>query len=260
MKNQVLETNKLCKTFSNGGSMQHVLRNVDLTIYKGDFTVIMGSSGSGKTTLLYALSGMDTPTLGEVWFQDTKNERMNIAKHSHDQLALFRREHCGFVFQSIYLQENMNSLENVLTSGLLVNRNKKEVIKGAQQLFEEVGLTKDDLKKYSNQLSGGEKQRVAIVRALINQPEIVFADEPTGALNTAASTQVLDILSRVNERGQSIIMVTHDIKTALRGNRIIYLKDGNISGEIDLGTYQFDEHEYERRKLTLKNFLGSMGW
>ena len=254
---EILETNKLCKTFSTGGVQQHVICNLDVTIYKGDFTVIMGSSGSGKTTLLYALSGMDTPTLGEVWFGSSKN-KINIAKMKNDQLALFRRKHCGFVFQSIYLQDNMDVLDNVLTSGLLVNKHKREVIDKSKQLFERVGLTDNDLLKFPSQLSGGEKQRVALVRSLINDPEIIFADEPTGALNSASSNQVLDILTEVNKEGQSIVLVTHDLKTALRGNRILYVKDGIISGELILGYY--DDKNSESRRIILKEFLEKMGW
>lgn len=254
---EILETNKLCKTFSTGGVQQHVICNLDVTIYKGDFTVIMGSSGSGKTTLLYALSGMDTPTLGEVWFGSSEN-KINIAKMKNDELALFRRKHCGFVFQSIYLQDNMDVLDNVLTSGLLVNKHKREVIDKSKQLLKRVGLIDNDLLKFPSQLSGGEKQRVALVRSLINNPEIVFADEPTGALNSASSNQVLDILTEVNKEGQSIVLVTHDLKTALRGNRILYVKDGIISGELILGYY--DDKNSESRRKILKEFLEKMGW
>lgn len=253
MNKTILETKKLCKTFSNGGMQQHVLKNVDLEINKGDFTVIMGSSGSGKSTLLYALSGMDTPTVGDVMFAN-----QNIAKLNNDQLALFRRKHCGFVFQSIYLQDNMNVLDNVLTSGLLINKDKKTVTKKAVELLHRVGLNDQDFCKFSSQLSGGEKQKVAVVRAIINKPEIVFADEPTGALNSASSLQVLDILTEVNQEGQSIIMVTHDLQTALRGNRILYVKDGNISGEIELES--FTKENARLRKQKLKEFLEKMGW
>lgn len=253
MNNIILRTNKLCKSFSVGGVQQHVLKNLDLEIRKGDFTVLMGSSGSGKSTLLYALSGMDVPTVGDVYLCD-----VNISKLNNDKLALLRRENCGFVFQSIYLLDNMNILDNVLTSGLLVNRNKKEVFKKAQQLLKDVGLTEKDFEKFPNQLSGGEKQRVAIVRAIINNPKILFADEPTGALNSASSTQMLNQFTRLNENGQSIILVTHDIKTALRGNRILYIKDGTICGEIELKPYKIEENSIRLQRL--QQFLGEMGW
>lgn len=176
MSEIILETKKLCKSFSNGGLQQHVLKNIDLAIYKGDFTVIMGSSGSGKSTLLYGLSGMDKPTVGEIWF-----EKQDIAKLNNDQLALFRRKNCGFVFQSMYLLDNMSVLDNILTSGLLGSKKAKEVVEKAKEMLAGVGLSEVVWNKFPNQLSGGEMQRVAVVRALINNPKVVFADEPTGS-------------------------------------------------------------------------------
>ena len=253
MDNIIIKTNKLCKSFSNGGIQQHVLKNLNIEIKQGDFTVLMGSSGSGKSTLLYALSGMDTPTVGDVFWEEE-----NIAKLNGDKLALIRRENCGFVFQSIYLLDNMNVLDNVLTSGLLVNKDKKSVYQKAVDLLKSVGLSENDFVKLPNQLSGGEKQRVAIVRAIINNPKILFADEPTGALNSAASIQVLDNMTMLNENGQSIVMVTHDIKTALRGNRILYIKDGSICGEVEL--QPFSKAESTVRQQKLQQFLSEMGW
>lgn len=253
MQNIILETKKLCKTFSNGGMQQHVLKNMDLQILEGDFTVIMGRSGSGKSTLLYALSGMDTPTMGDVFLG-----KENIAKLNNDQLALIRRKNCGFVFQSMYLLDNMNVLDNLLTGGLLVNKNKKEVVQKAEALLSGLGLTRQDYLKFPNQLSGGERQRAAIARAMINSPRLLFADEPTGALNSAASEQVLNAFSELNQAGQSIIVVTHDLNTALRGNRILYVKDGVICGELALTAYADDKGS--ARKAKLQQFLGEMGW
>lgn len=256
MKDCIIRTEKLCKSFSNGGLQQHVLKNIDLEIYKGDFTIIMGNSGSGKSTLLYALSGMDIPTMGKVWINGEE-----ISGKSNDQLALLRRKSCGFVFQSMYLLENMNVLDNVMAGGLLISRDKKKVYENAVRKLKQLGLSEVDFGKFPNQLSGGEKQRVAIVRAIINEPEILFADEPTGALNSASGTQVLTELGRLNEEGQSIVMVTHDLKTALRGNRILYVRDGNICGEIELGSYEAaDAGEKGERHRKLSNFLAEMGW
>jgi putative ABC transport system ATP-binding protein len=232
--------------------MQHVLKNLNIEISAGDFTVIMGSSGSGKSTLLYALSGMDKPTLGTI---DFKGEE--ISNYSNDKLAVFRRKHCGFVFQQIYLNDTMSVLDNIMISGLLVSRDKKAIATRAKQLLQQVGMDDACYHKYPSQLSGGEAQRVAIVRALINAPEIVFADEPTGALNSTNAINVLDVMTEVNASGQSIIMVTHDIKTARRANRILYLKDGVIIDELKLGTYVKDDPE--RHKI-LREFLESMGW
>lgn len=252
MTNTILSTDKLCKTFSNGGVQQHVLKNLDFAMETGGFTVIMGSSGAGKSTLLYALSGMDKPTLGEIRFAGEV-----ITQYSNDQLAVFRRKHCGFVFQQVFLMDSMSVLDNVLACGLLVSKNKKALTDRAKQLLRQVGLEEEAWDKFPSQLSGGEAQRAGIVRALINKPEIVFADEPTGALNSASSRAVLDLLTEVNENGQSIIMVTHDLKSARRGSRILYLRDGVICGECKLGRYVSGDRE---RHDKLNRFLQEMGW
>lgn len=253
MNNVIIKTDKLCKSFSNGGNQIHVLKNMHLEINEGDFTIIMGSSGSGKSTLLYALSGMDKPTLGKVLFRDT-----DITTLNNDQLAIFRRKNCGFLFQSIYLLGNMSVLDNVLTSGLLISKNKRKIVAKAKELLQQVGLKEEVWGKFPNQISGGEAQRAGIVRALINEPTIVFADEPTGALNSSASTEVLNTLTKVNENNQSIVMVTHDIKTALRGNRIIYIRDGAACGELKLPFYKNENVDARREKV--QRFLEEMGW
>ncbi|RDW19656.1 ABC transporter ATP-binding protein [Oceanobacillus chungangensis] len=253
MVNTIIKTEKLCKTFSSGGIQQHVLKNLDISIEQGDFTIIMGSSGSGKSTLLYAISGMDKPTLGEIDFAGKEISQLN-----NDQLAIFRRNNCGFVFQQIYLLDNMSVLDNVLASGLLVNKNKRELVSKAKELLIQVGITENSWSKFPTQLSGGEAQRVGIVRAIINSPKVLFADEPTGALNSSSSGSVLDVFTNVNREGQSIILVTHDIKTALRGNRILYLRDGVICGDLKLGAYSESEDANRREKL--RTFLSEMGW
>jgi len=252
MKEILLKTEKLSKAFSNGGAMQHVLKNIDLQLYRGDFTVIMGASGAGKSTLLYALSGMDTPTLGTITFGDEV-----ISDFSQDGLAIFRREHCGFVFQQIYLIDGMSVMDNVLSAGLLVNKDKKALVRRAKELFAAVDISEETQRKFPTQISGGEAQRVGIVRALINSPEILFADEPTGALNSKTGLDVLDTLTKFNEEGQSVVMVTHDMRSARRGNRVLYLKDGVILGECDLGKYA---HGDRTRHEKLSAFLKNMGW
>lgn len=252
MKEILLKTEKLSKSFSNGGAMQHVLKNIDLQLYKGDFTVIMGASGAGKSTLLYALSGMDTPTLGRITFGDKV-----ISDLSQDGLAVFRRDHCGFVFQQIYLIDGMSVMDNVLSAGLLVNKDRRALVGRARELFAAVDISEETQKKFPTQISGGEAQRVGIVRALINRPEILFADEPTGALNSKTGLDVLDTLTRFNEQGQSVVMVTHDTRSARRGNRVLYLKDGVILGECDLGKYV---HGDRTRHEKLSAFLKDMGW
>lgn len=252
MKEILLKTKNLSKSFSNGGNMQHVLKNIDLQLYKGDFTVIMGASGAGKSTLLYALSGMDTPTLGTITFGDRV-----ISDLSQDKLAVFRRDHCGFVFQQIYLIDGMSVMDNVLSAGLLVSKDKKALVAKAKELFEAVDISEETQNKFPSQISGGEAQRVGIVRALINSPEILFADEPTGALNSKTGLDVLDTLTRFNEQGQSVVMVTHDMRSARRGNRILYLKDGVVLGECDLGKYSYGDAQ---RHENLSVFLKDMGW
>lgn len=249
----ILKTEKLCKSFSNDGSQQHVIKNLDLEVMEGDFTVVMGASGSGKSTLLYALSGMDKPTLGKIFFGDE-----DITEYSNDQLALFRRKHCGFVFQSIYLLENMNVLDNVMTGALVARKNSPELVSKVKKLLMSVGVDEKLWEKYPNQLSGGECQRVGIVRAVINEPQVLFADEPTGSLNSASGQDVLNIFTELHKKGQSIVMVTHDLKTALRGNRVIYLKDGKIEGELRMADYGTDEIMERRAKL--QAFLDDMGW
>lgn len=253
MNSSILHTEKLCKTFSNSGVQQHVIKNLDIEIRKGDFTVIMGSSGSGKSTLLYALSGMDKPTLGKVYFGDE-----DISGYSNDELAVFRRKNCGFVFQSIYLLDNMTVFDNVMTSALVLQKNSPELVKKAEELLKKVGITEETQNKYPNQLSGGERQRVGIVRAVINDPQILFADEPTGSLNSASSCDVLDIFTELHGRGQSIVMVTHDIKTALRGNRVIFISDGAAVGEYEMPPYSSDD--LKKRRDGLQEFLDRMGW
>lgn len=252
MKEILLKTEDLSKSFSSGGALQHVLKNVDLELYKGDFTVIMGASGAGKSTLLYALSGMDTPSLGKITFSEKV-----ISDFSSDGLAVFRREHCGFVFQQIYLIDSMSVFDNVMAAGLLLNRDKAALVKRAKELFAAVDISEETQQKFPTQISGGEAQRAGIVRALINTPEILFADEPTGALNSQTGMDVLNTLTEFNERGQSIVMVTHDMRSARRGNRILYLKDGSILGECDLGKYRPDDSERHKK---LSTFLSEMGW
>ena len=194
--NAILRTEKLSKTFSNEGMQQHVIKNLDLEIIEKDFTIIMGSSGSGKSTLLYALSGMDKPSLGKVYFGDE-----DISEYSNDKLAMFRRRHCGFVCQSIYLLENMNVFDNIMTGALVVQKNSPELIERVKTLLSKVGIEEKLWKKYPNQLSGGECQRVGIVRAVINEPEILFADEPTGSLNSSSGQDVLDVFTELHQNG-----------------------------------------------------------
>lgn len=248
----IIKTNKLMKSFGEKDSKQIVINNLDLEIYEGDFTIIMGSSGAGKSTLLYALSGMDRPNSGSINFNES-----NITKLNDEEMAVFRRKNCGFVFQQIYMLDKMSLMDNVLTAGLLTSNDKKDVITRAKKLFKQVNISETTYNKNVSQISGGEAQRAGIVRAIINKPKVIFADEPTGALNSNNSNSVLNVLTSFNNEGQSIIMVTHDKKSALRGNRIIYLKDGKIFGELSLPKYS--ENDSDRIKK-LDKFLSEMGW
>jgi putative ABC transport system ATP-binding protein len=267
-KSIILTAKNLSKTFSNELVQQHVLKNLNLDIYRGDFTVVMGNSGSGKSTLLYALSGMDRPSLGSITYQFDDQKDIEISKFNNDKLALFRRNHAGFVFQQNYLNDSMSALDNVMLSGLLKSKNRKKLAEKAKELLERVEVSEKDWKKFPNQLSGGQQQRVAMVRSVINNPEILFADEPTGALNSQNTENVLNIMTDLNNEGQSIVMVTHTVMAAERGNRVIYLADGVIADEIELGEYVGEykddsnpkKEEALERHRRLKDFLQRMGW
>lgn len=255
----------MCKNFKIGESEQKVLKELDIEIYDGDFTVIMGSSGSGKSTLLYALSGMDTPTSGAIQYYELEHEAQspsvseaqNIATLSQDELAKFRSKNCGFVFQQIYLVDSMSVLDNVMLSGLLKSKDKKAVLEKGKTLLNAVGIADTHFKKFPSQLSGGEAQRVAVARAVVGSPKILFADEPTGALDSQNSQAVLDVLTELNNQGQSIVMVTHDVRTARRGSRLLYLRDGKVEGELKLGKYKPND---DARKAKVKEFLNKQGW
>lgn len=251
-KKAVISARKLKKSFKHEETEQVIFDQLDLDIYEGDFTVIMGSSGAGKSTLLYSLSGMDRPTGGDIVFAGR-----SLMELKEDDLAVFRRKNCGFVFQQIYLLDKMSLMDNCITAGALLSSSRKDIVKRALELFEKVNIPVETQRKFPSQVSGGEAQRAGIVRAVINRPAVVFADEPTGALNSNNSDAVLDVFTELHRGRQSIIMVTHDKKSALRGNRVIYLKDGQISGECELGDYRADDTERTER---LNRFLVEMGW
>lgn len=232
-----------------------VLRDVSADFYKGDFTVIMGSSGAGKSTLLYALSRTDKVEKGDIFFKD-----VNISNVSEKQMAKIRSESFGFVFQSANLITNVTLYENVLVAGFLdADRSEKELRNETDKIFEQMKL--NDVKDHlPSEASGGEQQRCAIARAIINKPDIIFADEPTGALNKQNSTEVLNMLSFLNQQGQTILMVTHDIRSAIRGNRILYLEDGSIVSELNLGTFEDVEEKMKQREEKLSLWLKDLQW
>lgn len=253
MKESILSSKNLCKSFANDGVQNHVLNNVDVEIYKGDFTVIMGASGSGKSTLLYCLSGMDTVTSGDVIYKSEV-----ISSYREKKMAKLRTEDFGFVFQQMHLVSNLTLFENVTVAGYLSSKmTAAQVEERAKNLLESVNIDTQK-NRLPSQVSGGEAQRAAIARAVINQPALVFADEPTGALNRRNTQEVLELLKKLNEQGQSILMVTHDIRAAIRANRLLYLEDGKIRGEMELPTY--DEADVKNREKQVNAWLSSMEW
>lgn len=252
MSEVVIKTEDLCKSFIIGKTGVNVLKNVNIEIYKGDFTVIMGSSGSGKSTLLYSLSTMDSPTSGRVSLLGK-----DVSKISENEASIIRNKEVSFIFQGINLLPDLTIYENIVYAAMYDKNNKAKVQEKANKLLLSLNL-EEHKDKYPAELSGGMQQRVAIARAIINNPKVIFGDEPTGALNSTMSNMVLDLLSNLNNEGQSIVMVTHDIKSALRANRILYIKDGRIDGEIDLGKYNGEDNL--ERKEKLQKFLEERSW
>lgn len=252
MKKIVMKGENLCKTFENGQLANHVIRNLSVDICENDFTVIMGSSGAGKSTLLYVLSGMDNITSGQVSLNG-----MRIDHLSEKAMSDLRKSVIGFIFQDPNLLDDFNVFENVSVTGYMASKNRKKVHIRAEELLEQVDMM-DHLQKYPAQLSGGQKQRVAIARSLINSPDIIFADEPTGALNAAQSQNVLDLLTDINKNGQTIVMVTHDIKAACRGNRILFINNGKIEGDLNLNAFMVET--LEEREVQVFEFLKNKGW
>lgn len=228
---KILEVKQLTKVVHlDKNNRNQILNHSDLSIEQGEFVTIMGPSGSGKTTLLYSISGMDKPTSGDVYFLGKK-----ISKMTEDHLSAIRLNYMGFVFQQSQLLKNLNILDNIILPGFMAKRESRQVIVNrALALMSETGIKQ--LKEHEiDQASGGQLQRVAICRALINDPEILFGDEPTGALNSKATDDVMNILADLNLNGTTLLLVTHDAKVAARSERVLYMADGAIKGEKVLG-------------------------
>lgn len=250
MKNAIISVKNISKQFNKNES--YIFDHLSFDIYQGDFTIIMGKSGAGKSTLLYSISGMDHVTDGKIIY-----DKKDISKLNEKEISKLRTEDFGFIFQQSHLVSYLTLLENTLIAGYQTKRSKKEVDQKAHQLFKQMNV--EHIQNHlPSEISGGEAQRGAIARALINEPKMIFADEPTGALNKANSEQVLDLMSQMNKNGQSILMVTHDIRAALRGNRILYLEDGKIIGEMTLEPYM-SKNAQEREK-NIQAWLSSMEW
>ncbi|HPH98581.1 MAG TPA: ABC transporter ATP-binding protein [Anaerolineaceae bacterium] len=224
MKQIIMEVKGVSKQFILGDQTIAVLRNIDLTVEKGEFISIMGPSGSGKSTLLYLMGGLDKVSQGEILLNGK-----NISRLKDEHESAMRRKEIGFVFQSYNLIDNLTVEENILLPVLLDGRKKREVMGEVENLMKAVGLF-ERRKHTPRELSGGQQQRTAIARALINRPDILFADEPIGNLDSKTGTEILELLKKINrEQGITILMVTHSEESAACGNRIIHLKDGVIS-------------------------------
>lgn len=251
MKKILLSGKDVCKRFSGNG--EPVLDHVDVEIYEGDFTIIMGASGAGKSTLLYALSGMDSISSGQVFYKGQE-----ISGCGEKQMARLRARKFGFVFQQTHLVSNLTLYENVAVAGYLGGgHTEKAVRERAGALLRQMHAEKAR-DRLPSEASGGEAQRAAIARAVMNEPDLLFADEPTGALNKKNSEEVLQLLTALNAAGQSILMVTHDLRAAIHGTRLLYLEDGKIIGELTLPP--FAGPETKEREARVSAWLDSAGW
>lgn len=251
----MLEVEDLCKTYVVNKRQNNVLKNVSFTVAEGEMVAIMGPSGSGKSTLLYAVSGMDGATSGRILFAGK-----DITKLSNNELAALRLDEMGFIFQQMYMMKNLTILDNIVLPAMeskKTSESKKEKNKRGEELMRKLGIIEvadNDI----NEVSGGQLQRACICRSMINKPKVLFADEPTGALNRTASNEVMEELVKLNKEGTTIMMVTHDAKVAAKCSRVLYIVDGNIKGEYK--TPAGAEVSEKDRERMLNNWLIELGW
>lgn len=255
----ILEVKDLCKTYIVNKRQNNVLKNVKFTISKGEMVAIMGPSGSGKSTLLYTVSGMDATTAGEVEFCER-----NITQMDDKELADLRLDEMGFVFQQMHMLKNLSVMDNILLPAYQSKkggRSKEEINAYCKELMRKLEIS-DIADNDITEVSGGQLQRACICRSLMNNPEILFADEPTGALNRSSSDEVMEMLNRINEEGTTIMLVTHDMKVAANCSRILYIEDGNIKGELKLekDVTNASEGGKKDRERKVNNWLIEMGW
>ncbi|MBE5902387.1 MAG: ABC transporter ATP-binding protein [Lachnospiraceae bacterium] len=252
---EILKVKDLCKTYVIEKRQNNVLKNVSFSVEEGDMVAIMGPSGSGKSTLLYAVSGMDVPTSGTVLF-----DGKDITALSANELAEIRLNKMGFIFQQMYMMKNLTILDNIALPALESKSDKAtkaEKIKRAEELMRKLSIMEvadNDI----NEVSGGQLQRACICRSMVNKPKLLFADEPTGALNRTASGEVMEELVKLNEEGTTIMMVTHDAKVAARCKRVLYIVDGNIKGEFISKKKEGEGPQDNERRLN--NWLMDLGW
>ena len=253
----VLQAKGLCKTYIVNKRQNNVLKNIDLTIDEGEMVAVMGPSGSGKSTLLYCVSGMDRVTSGEVIF-----DGKDTAKLSAGELAELRLEEMGFIFQQMYMMKNLTVLDNIILPAVKSKKNKesrRQTEERGRALMHRLGI--DDVGGNDiNEVSGGQLQRACICRSMINSPKMIFADEPTGALNRRSSDEVMEELLGLNRDGTTVMCVTHDPKVAAKCSRVLYLIDGGIVGEKEMGHFEGDQKELRDRERGLNNWLMELGW
>ena len=255
--NTVLQTKGLCKTYIVNKQQNNVLKNVDLTISEGEMVAIMGPSGSGKSTLLYCASGMDRATAGEVIFNGK-----DTAKLSDKALSQLRLDEMGFIFQQMYMMKNLSILDNIILPAVKSKKNtesRKETEERGRLLMHRLGIG-DVGNNDINEGSGGQLQRACICRSMINSPKMIFADEPTGALNRSSSDEVMAQLLSLNNDGTTIMCVTHDPKVAAKCSRVLYIVDGGIMGEKEMGHFKGNEKEMRDRERELNTWLMEQGW
>lgn len=251
----ILEVKDLCKTYIVNKRQNNVLKNVNFNLKEGEMVAVMGPSGSGKSTLLYAVSGMDEATAGTVIF-----DGKDITKMNDNELAKLRLDDMGFIFQQMYMMKNLTILDNIVLPSMESKKcgtDKKEKIRRGEELMRKLGII-DIADNDINEVSGGQLQRACICRSMINNPKVLFADEPTGALNRATSNEVMNELIRLNEEGTTIMMVTHDSKVAAKCSKVLYIVDGNIKGEYT-SPAGGDYSEKDRERM-LNNWLMELGW
>lgn len=228
----LLEVNNLQKVYTSklGGNKTEALKNVNFSVNEKEYVAIMGESGSGKTTLLNIIATFDKQTSGNITLKG-----IDLSKLKDKDLATFRRENLGFVFQDFNLLDNFSVKDNILLPLVLANKKYSDMESKLLKITKSLGI-KELLNKYPYQISGGQKQRVAVARAIITNPTLVLADEPTGALDSKSTDQLLDVFDAINNAGHTIIMVTHSVKTASRANRVLFIKDGVVFHEIYKGS------------------------
>lgn len=253
-----LKVTDLCKTYVTNKRQNNVLKNVNFSIEEGEMVAVMGPSGSGKSTLLYSVSGMDKATAGEIILGDK-----NISDMKEKELAKARLNYMGFIFQQMHMLKNLSIMDNILLPAYQSKkggRSRKEIDAYCKELMRKMGIS-DIAQNDITEVSGGQLQRACICRSLMNNPDVLFADEPTGALNRSSSDEVMKMLNQVNEEGTTIMLVTHDMKVAAKCSRIMYIVDGNIKGEISLGKMaDKTETAIRERERKVNNWLIEMGW